>query len=52
VRKFADILKEYRISAVTGDRYAGKTFQQDFLDHGIVYRVASSTKSQLYEALR
>ena len=51
VRKFAGILKEYGISAVTGDRYAGETFQQDFLDHGIVYRVASSTKSQIYEAL-
>jgi hypothetical protein len=51
VRKFAGILKEYGISAVTGDRYAGETFQQDFLDHAIVYRVATSTKSQIYEAL-
>jgi hypothetical protein len=51
VRKFAGILKEYGISAVTGDRYAGETFVQDFLDHGIVYRVAQCTKSQIYEAL-
>ncbi|MGH8609432.1 MAG: hypothetical protein ACREX9_19075, partial [Gammaproteobacteria bacterium] len=27
VRKFADLLKQYRVSAVTGDRYAGQTFE-------------------------
>jgi hypothetical protein len=51
VRKFAGILKEYGISTVVGDRYAGETFVQDFFEHGVSYRVASSTKSQLYEAL-
>jgi hypothetical protein len=51
VRKFADILKEYRISAVTGDRYAGETFVQDFQEHGVSYRLSVITKSQIYEAL-
>jgi hypothetical protein len=51
VRKFAGILKEYRVSAVTGDRFAGGTFVQDFLDNGVSYRLSVLTKSQLYEAL-
>jgi hypothetical protein len=51
VRKFAGILKEYGISAVTGDRYAGETFVQDFQDHGVSYRLSVLTKSQIYEAL-
>ena len=50
VRKFAGILKEYGISAVTGDRYAGETFVQDFFEHGVSYRLSVLTKSQLYEA--
>jgi len=50
VRKFADILKQYHVSAVTGDRYAGETFAQDFLEHGVSYRPAGLTKSQIYEA--
>lgn len=51
VEKFAALLKEYRIRSVTGDRYAGETFVQDFLDHDISYRVSELTKSQLYEAI-
>jgi hypothetical protein len=51
VRKFAGILKEYNVSAVTGDRYAGETFVQDFREYGVNYRLSSLTKSQLYEAL-
>ncbi|MDQ3777208.1 MAG: hypothetical protein M3461_24055 [Pseudomonadota bacterium] len=51
VRKFAGTLKEYGISAVTGDRYAGETFVQDFFEHGVSYRLSVLTKSQIYEAL-
>jgi hypothetical protein len=51
VERFATILKEYRIASVTGDRYAGETFRQDFQDKGITYRVSDKTKSELYEAL-
>lgn len=51
VRKFADTLKQYGISAVTGDRYAGETFVQDFQEQGVSYRLSVLTKSQIYEAL-
>ena len=51
VRKFATLLAEYRVSRVVGDRYAGETFVQDFLDHGISYQLATHTKHELYEAL-
>jgi hypothetical protein len=51
VTKFAEILKRYRVRFVTGDRYAGTTFENDFQEHGISYQQADCTKSQLYEAL-
>lgn len=51
VRKFAGLLKEYRIGSVAGDRYGGETFRADFVDHGIAYEVCPLTKHQLYEAL-
>ncbi len=35
---------------MTGDRYAGETFRQDFQHNGISYHVSELTKSQLYEA--
>jgi len=51
VLKFAGVLKEYRLSEVTGDAYAGETFRLDFSSAGISYRVADMTKSELYEQL-
>jgi hypothetical protein len=51
VERFAAVLKEYGVSAVTGDKYAGETFIADFRAHGIEYRVADRSKSELYEAL-
>ena len=51
VKKFADILKEYRVTNVTGDAFAGETFRVDFAKEGIEYRVSELTKSELYEAL-
>jgi hypothetical protein len=51
VERFSAILKEYQLSSVTGDRYAGETFRADFQGHGIAYRVGELTKSQLYEAM-
>ncbi|SEE09161.1 Phage terminase-like protein, large subunit, contains N-terminal HTH domain [Rhizobiales bacterium GAS188] len=51
VKKFAAELKEYGLSRVTGDAYAGQTFRADFEEHGIVYVVCGSTKSDLYDAL-
>jgi hypothetical protein len=32
VKKFAGVCREYNVSKVTGDRYAGETFRADFLD--------------------
>jgi len=51
VERFAGVLKEYQLSAVTGDRYAGETFRADFQGHGISYRVSELTKSEIYEAI-
>lgn len=51
VERFAAVLKEYGVFAVTGDRFAGNTFAADFESHGIAYHVSELTKSQLYEAL-
>ena len=51
VAKFAIFLKAYGLTSVTGDAYAGQTFRQDFLDHGIAYHVSTLSASGLYEAL-
>ena len=51
VKKFAAVLKEYGLSQVTGDAYAGETFRADFLEHGITYNPAGVAKSDLYEEL-
>lgn len=51
VARFARRLAEYRITRVTGDKYAGETFIADFAEHKITYEVAGLTKHQLYEDL-
>ncbi len=51
VKKFAEILKEYRVSRVTGDAYAGETFRADFQEYGITYTPCGVAKSDLYEKL-
>lgn len=51
VQKFAGLLKEYGLSRVTGDAYAGQTFRLDFEAHGIAYTVAGLPKSDIYDAL-
>jgi hypothetical protein len=43
VDRFATVLRDYRITRVVGDAYAGQTFAQDFLRHGIIYEVAGLT---------
>jgi hypothetical protein len=50
VRKFAAILREYRVSQVCGDSYSGETFKRDFEAEGISYKTCSLSKSDLYEA--
>jgi hypothetical protein len=51
VRKFAAILKQWGISKVRGDAYAGDTFGALFLECGIVFERTSRDKSTLYESL-
>jgi hypothetical protein len=48
ISKMAEVLKEYRITRVTGDRYAGAFPEKEFLKHHIVYEAAQKNKSSLY----
>lgn len=50
VSKFATILKEYDLSTVIGDAYAGLTYRFDFQNLGINYLVSPRSKSELYDA--
>jgi hypothetical protein len=51
VKEFSDTLKTYGIGKVTGDRYAAEWPRERFRVHGIEYRVADKTKSDLYLSL-
>ena len=48
VQEFADVLKSYRSSTVTGDRYAGEWPRERFRVHGINYQIAEKNRSELY----
>lgn len=50
VAEFAETLKAYRISTVTGDRYAGEWPRERFSAHGITYQPAEKNKSEIYLA--
>jgi len=60
VKRFIAALREYHISRVTGDDYAGETFKADFeteetdgitRQSGITYQSIGRPKTELYEAL-
>lgn len=51
VTRFVSVLRDYRVTSIVGDRYAGETFRRQFEQQGIRYDVATRTKTQLYEAL-
>ncbi|BAV45845.1 Uncharacterized protein MLTONO_0942 [Mesorhizobium loti] len=51
VEEFCSLLKSYGISSVTGDRYAGEWPREQFRKHGIQYRLADKTRSDLYRDL-
>ena len=51
VDDFAALLKSYRVSRVTGDRYAGEFPRELFRKHGIAYELAKQTKSELFRDL-
>lgn len=50
VQKFADVLKQYGCTTVTGDRYAGEWPRQAFVKHGVSYFLADLNRSQIYAA--
>ncbi|WP_297780043.1 hypothetical protein [uncultured Roseovarius sp.] len=45
---YAETLKAYGISRVSGDRYAGQWVPTEFDRHGITYEPAPGTRSELY----
>ena len=48
VSEFARLLKAYRVSSVTGDRFGGEWPREQFLKLGIRYEVSGKAKSDLY----
>lgn len=48
VKEFAEVLKAYGLSEVTGDRYAGEWPRERFQKEGISYRTSDKTKSEIY----
>jgi hypothetical protein len=46
--EFAATLKQYGLSTVTGDRYAGEWPREQFLKFGVHYHPAHKPKSELY----
>jgi hypothetical protein len=51
VEEFAETCKQYRITKVTGDRYAGEWVREQFRKYGLNYELSSMSKSQLYQGL-
>lgn len=51
VKKFADVLKMYRIHKAVGDRYAGEWPREAFRKLGIHYEVSEKNRSELYASL-
>ena len=48
VAEFAAVLRAYHCRTVTGDRYAGEWVTEAFRRHGIEYRAADRSKSDIY----
>ena len=51
VQDFADLLRTYGVTKVTGDRYAGEWPRKRFQQHGVTYKPSSRTKSDIYREL-
>lgn len=48
---FCELMKAYRLTSVTGDKYAGEWPRERFREHGISYELASKPRSDLYRDL-
>ena len=46
--RLCDTLKRYRITKVTGDKYAGDWPSEQFLKRGVLYEASERTKSDIY----
>lgn len=49
--EFSELLKQYRLSQVTGDKYAGEWVREPFQRRGIFYQANAAPKSDLYRDL-
>jgi hypothetical protein len=50
VAEFADLLRSYRISSVSGDRYGGEWPRERFLEHGIAITGPPNIRSRIFIA--
>jgi len=50
VSEYAAACRSYRVSAVTGDRYAGEWPREAFARHGVTYQPSAQPKGELYAA--
>ena len=48
VAEFCDLLKRYRLSSVTGDRYAGEWPREQFRKLGVQYEISERPKGDIY----
>lgn len=48
VKEFSELLKQYGVRQVTGDRYSGQFVQELFRKNSITYRVSDLNRSELY----
>lgn len=51
VTDFAETLRSYGVSSVTGDRYGGEFCREPFRRHGIEYELSDRPRSDLYRDL-
>ena len=51
VAQFCEVLKDFRISTVTGDAVGGEVYRLDFQGRGVRYVVNTTSASDLYELL-
>ena len=50
VEAFSTLLASYRITRLTGDRYAGSWPAERFEKHGVSYTPSQLTRSEIYQA--
>jgi hypothetical protein len=51
VEEYAELLRTFGLSSVTGDRYAGEWPRERFRKYGITYEPSERTKSDIYREL-